>query len=538
MHFQISFFSMIIIILNYKISIAKEAKSRSTFFEPCLQDCLLGITRLSNSNHFLFFYKQHYLELDLDNLLIVTFRKHADRIWKLTTEKSECKFYSLHSDSFLICDNEKYQYDHRNQALNSLKNYQSKLVNKLSNFNCTLSIDNNIFLFLNDEKSFLCNDSDDCESSNNFLTPYHLNKCKSAFLTNNSIAFFTDNYFLHLKLKEDKLKSRQFINPEEIQIIKNYEGFITEMIYTSTTKRPSMKKLNETIEFIEPDQSTKTSKESKKLAEKLIDQLLKDKKSVKKIFYKNLFGCSIINSQPEYYLPFNRNLIDYHSNKRLYLTNDFISIFLNVFYSLTIFIFSALLITKFLNSRLITAIEHLLCKPRLSEQDTIFLQVRTEIENGVCRKLEKSDMSPKEINKSEIRILIDTLLHEQLYVNLLNLDALKSVDLIRHLINEVVETIKVRRSERSREMMKKKIKNHYSVLDSNLLLGTSNSVRKSKLADKQKRKARSGSKKKTKNNSSSRSSSIRVGRDEIELDDLKMNSKSTKSKLEVEFDSD
>lgn len=448
-------------------------------FEPCNSNCFLGISKLS-SNLILFFYTNVYLEFDLDKWSIVKFKKHSTSV--LDAFKNEtCQFVPLsEAEIYLICTNQIYQYFHGQnkkniRPVNSAQN--SILLSLKDKYKFTYQSIDHTFIF-SETKLFKCltvsnSIVDQCEKhSINFLTFYHLKETKAIFVTNDKIIYFGNDYLFFIKLNLDpnqfKRTTHHYETTQKIQT--STIGNIIEDLYIVedfkndqeiVQKPKDQNKLKSTKSVDKNLKSTKVK--SNQITIDLIDQLLfeisKNQKLIKRWFYKDLFGCTIIEFKSSYRLPLNKNLTDYHSNNKN-LTYDLFRPILTCYFSLFLFLIFIFLFTRLLNSSLINSIGQTLFKKMLTDKDRLFLQLRTEIENGVLRKLEQAELSKdSSYSKSEIRILIDTLLHEQLFVNSLNLDALKSIDLIRHLINDVFETIKNRQKINDKSTEKQKNKN-------------------------------------------------------------------------------
>ena len=425
-------------------------------FEPCISDCLLGIAKLSESNSFLFFYTKHYLEFSQNNFSIAKFSKHSAEI-EINLRGNDCKLISSSNHILLNCNDGFYQYYHTPEPILRkivLNKRALKLIKFKDNFKFSYESIDKTIIFTKD-KYFICDSKFSllldrlCRNEEiNFITFYHLKEGRNSFLTSNAFFYFTSYYFMFLKLNEQ-------------QIIKNY--FSSEINQTTSNQTT----FNGTTQNNQTDFNVNEKNKDNKpiqldLIDKLLKQIEKDKQSVRKYYYKDLFGCSIIDFNLNYRLPLNQNLTPFNEtneDNKPYLVYNLINSMVTCYCFLFLFFTSLFGIIRFLNSNLARIL--IINKSKISDLDNLFVQLRTEIENGVMRKL--SDTKSRETySRSDIRILIDTLLHEQLFVNSLNLatlDARKSIDLVRHLMNEVTETIKSRRSDKSTEKLNKKYMN-------------------------------------------------------------------------------
>lgn len=398
MHFSVLFYlTVFYVITQTQTQTTPFSTCKSAPFEPCVADCLITVVQL-NSSVYMLFYTRYYIELDLDRLSI-RMDKHLPFNEQLLEDKRPCRSYTLSNTMHLYCNRELFNATEQSlKFVRSARQMSKEIQLRIEFF---FSLPNRLVIFTNESLYAVC----DSLVSPKFVKPkterayflstYHLKEIKSAFLTADRIVLFTSNYLLYLKASQlDRINSSQADD-----------------------------------DIVQP----------------LLDQLHNDRRSVKKIYFKDLFGCS--QNVPSTYLPFNRNLIEYHrigERKR----NLFISA-ITCYGTLFLFLTSAIIVVRLLNSRLVHLIEHSFTKDQLSDKERLFVRLRAEIENGVRRKLEQTET--KDLVRTNIQVLVDTLLYEQIYVNSPNLDALKSIDLVRHLINEVVETVKNHVSDRSTE---------------------------------------------------------------------------------------
>lgn len=504
-------------IILTRISVLQTRRSpscRSTY-EPCESDCLLAVFRL-NLRNALLFYTEHYLELRLDRLEISRFGRHSAPVSKLIADET-CSLFSLMEMQILFrCSSSEFHlYTHQNRSVQLLSEHEldtvaSETLNVFANDQrFVYQTPNYVIIFLLDGY-FLCETKEAFRTGNknceryeaSFLTAYHLKYTKSVFLLPDGIIYFGSDYFLLLRLNEsansngdepywsaDDDKNKRNVdddpdeNPDENEELPftSPESFrhagraftdetdqpLVDRKYTPPYHTPpyhSNYKQKDAFNLpVQEEHSSQTSAKYRTASPDIIQLLLKliskERNSVRKFFYKDLFGCTAIRTRPDYRLPLHVNLVAYQRSQRSYLTHDPFRSAVTCYYWLVLFLLSFLLVTRLLNSDLIKQLEHSLYRENISDLDRLFIQLRTEIENGVLRKLEPTDLSRELTSRpSEMRILIDTLLHEQLFVNALNLDARRSVDLVRHLINEVCETIKLRRSDKSTERVAKKFK--------------------------------------------------------------------------------
>ena len=424
-----------------------------SIYEPCERDCLLAVHRIDVSK-VLLFYTRHLLELDLNQLAIDRFEMHTETVAKAIANET-CSLF-VDQEIVLSCLNQTrfYRYIHSNQTFQQVSCDQLTGFHEFSKRHFVFQTNNRLILF-EPEGYAVCetsakNDSKNCQQyKGDFLTALHLQETKGVFMLPNGVVYFGSDYLL--LLQSDKNVS-ELVEPEPDEPKSTTKADESGAVTEDQDKNAEQHEVNlneRNLDIVSSD----------KLVQILLDQISRNRKSVRKLFYKHLFGCTAIQTRPDYRVPLHKNLPAYHAKQRSFITHDLFRSSITCYYWLFLFLISFLLITRLLNSGLASELEHLLYKENISDRDRLFLQLRTEIENGVLRKLEPTDISRELSSRpSEMRILIDTLLHEQLVVNALNLDARRSIDLVRHLINEVCETIKLRRSDKSAERVTKKFK--------------------------------------------------------------------------------
>lgn len=475
-------------------------------FEPCESDCLLAVFQLNDRTAVLF-YTEHFLELRMDRLTISRFRRHSQLVSELIANETCNLFSFIGSEILFRCGggtttDDFYLYTHQNQSAGklSLTSEEIQTFNVLANETSFVFRTASWVTIISPGAYSLCKNCETCDvlhSENcdrheaDFLTLFHLKHTKGVFLLQDGLIYFGSDYLLLVRLNqnadsdgdepyeeaddEDENRRRNpRRNPEENPYPENLEENPEEnphpevgrLFSDESNQSPENQSTTRYDDYTPQSNTTKphiqrsTPMASSDMIRLLLEKISKDRKSVRKYFYKHLFGCTVIRTRPDYRLPLRENLPAYHRSQRIYLTDDLFRSSVTCYYWLVLFLIAFLLITRLLNSGLIEQLERSLYRENISDLDRLFIQLRTEIENGVLRKLEPTDLSRELSNRpSEMRILIDTLLHEQLFVNALNLDARRSVDLVRHLINEVCETIKLRRSDKSTERVAKKFMN-------------------------------------------------------------------------------